>query len=183
MWKLCGVCLVENILFFKDRTSLTSAAGVTLIGQYKRTNINLTTEMGSDWLICHVLKTYLSPTIIIRPSYNNFGCDCGLRCVYKYMYSTSSTVEPLLYDHPQNHIGVVVKEGWSLVRDSYTNRNHCPSHEMWSYERDGRWWGWSFVRGSTVVGLACRCNYASYSPNNAHSSHWKLCLSQIDMEG
>ena len=49
------------------------------------------------------------------------------------------TVEPLLYDHPQNHIGVVVKEGWSLVRDSYTNRNHCPSHEVWSYERVGRW--------------------------------------------
>ena len=22
---------------------------------------------------------------------------------------------------------------------------------MWSYERDGRWWGWSFVRGSTVT--------------------------------
>ena len=21
------------------------------------------------------------------------------------------------------------------MRDSYTNRNHCPSHEMWSYER------------------------------------------------
>ena len=37
------------------------------------------------------------------------------------------------------------------MRDSYANRNHCPSHEMWSYERDGRWWGWSFVRGSTVV--------------------------------
>ena len=49
------------------------------------------------------------------------------------------TVEPLLYDHPQNHIGVVVSEGWSLVRDSYTNRMHSPSHEMWSYERDGRW--------------------------------------------
>ena len=27
------------------------------------------------------------------------------------------------------------------MRDSYTNRKHCPSHEMWSYERDGRWWG------------------------------------------
>ena len=53
--------------------------------------------------------------------------------------SFNVTVEPLLYDHPQNHIGVVVYEGWSLVRDSYTNRNHCPSHEMWSYERDGRW--------------------------------------------
>ena len=36
------------------------------------------------------------------------------------------------------------------MRDSYTNRNHCPSHKMWSYERDGRWRGWSFVRGSTV---------------------------------
>ena len=24
---------------------------------------------------------------------------------------------------------------------------------------------------------------ASYSPNNTYSSHWKLCLSQIDMEG
>ena len=40
------------------------------------------------------------------------------------------------------------------MRDSYTNRNHCPSHEMWSYERDGRMRGmvigeggrgWSFV--------------------------------------
>ena len=36
----------------------------------------------------------------------------------------------------------------------YTNRNHCPSHEMWSYERDGRWWGWSFVRGSTVLWIS-----------------------------
>ena len=53
--------------------------------------------------------------------------------------------------HPQNHIGVVVYEGWSLVRDSYTNRMHSPSHEMWSYERDGRWWEWSFVSGSTVA--------------------------------
>ena len=24
---------------------------------------------------------------------------------------------------------------------------------------------------------------ASYSPNNAQTSHWKLCLSQINMEG
>ena len=28
------------------------------------------------------------------------------------------TVEPLLYDHPQNHVVVVVSEGWSLVMDS-----------------------------------------------------------------
>ena len=27
-----------------------------------------------------------------------------------------STVEPLFYDHPQNHIGVVVKAGWSFMR-------------------------------------------------------------------
>ena len=84
LWSLLG--WKYFILFFKDRTSLTSAAGVTLIGQYKHTNINLTTEMGSDWLICHVLKTYLSPTIIINyiTDYNDFGCDCGLRCVYNY---------------------------------------------------------------------------------------------------
>ena len=37
------------------------------------------------------------------------------------------------------------------MRDSCPNRNHCPSQEMWSYERDGRWWGWSFARGSTVM--------------------------------
>ena len=30
----------------------------------------------------------------------------------------TSAVESLVYDHPQNHIGVVVYEGWSLVRDS-----------------------------------------------------------------
>ena len=45
---------------------------------------------------------------------------------------------------------LVALEGWSLVRD-HTNRTHCPSHEIWSYKRDGRWWGWSFDRGSTVL--------------------------------
>ena len=29
---------------------------------------------------------------------------------------------------------------------------------MWSYERDGRWWGWSFVRGSTQA-LFCWWRY------------------------
>ena len=38
----------------------------------------------------------------------------------------------------------------AYVGQPNTNRQHCPWHEMWSYERDGRWWGWSFVRGSTV---------------------------------
>ena len=28
----------------------------------------------------------------------------------------ANTVEPLFYDHPQNHIGVVVKAGWSFMR-------------------------------------------------------------------
>ena len=45
---------------------------------------------------------------------------------------------------------LVASEGWSLVRDR-TNRKHCPSHEIWSYKRDGRWLGWSFDRGSTVL--------------------------------
>ena len=46
---------------------------------------------------------------------------------------------------------LVALEGWSSVRDR-TNRKHCPSHEIWSYKRDGCWWGWSFDRGSTVYG-------------------------------
>ena len=44
----------------------------------------------------------------------------------------------------------VAFERWSSVRD-HTNRKHCPSHEIWSYERDGRWYRWSFDRGSTVA--------------------------------
>ena len=33
---------------------------------------------------------------------------------------------------------LVALEGWSSVRD-HTNRKHCPSHEIWSYKRDGHW--------------------------------------------
>ena len=35
---------------------------------------------------------------------------------YRHMHYVC-TVEPLLYDHPQNIIGVVVQEGWSFARD------------------------------------------------------------------
>ena len=56
---------------------------------------------------------------------------------------------------------------WSSVRNR-TNRKHCPSHEIWSYKRDGCWWGWSFDRGSTVVGLKLcmiiNLNFATDSP-------------------
>ena len=47
---------------------------------------------------------------------------------------------------------LVASEGWSSVRDR-TNRKHCPSHKIWSYKTDGRWKGWSFDRGSTVLSL------------------------------
>ena len=40
-------------------------------------------------------------TFVINMSYSD-----DIRC----------TVEPLFYDHPQNQIGVVVKEGWSSTR-------------------------------------------------------------------
>ena len=50
---------------------------------------------------------------------------------------------------------LVAFEGWSSVRDR-TTREHCPSHEIWSYKRDGRWRGWSFDRGSTVALLLYR---------------------------
>ena len=49
--------------------------------------------------------------------------------------------------HPTRSL--VASEGWSSVRGR-TNRKHCPSHKIWSYKRNGRWWVWSFDRGSTV---------------------------------
>ncbi len=110
-------------IFWKP-IKLTSAVGVRLMGQYKHTNINLTTGIGSDWLICHIFKMYVSPTITI--SYNGFDRNCALRCIYKYVYCH-----------------------WTL--------------------------GW--------VELPCWCNSSNYSPNNAQTSHWKLCLHQVDMEG
>ena len=46
--------------------------------------------MRSDLGICHVLKKYVSPTIII--SYNDFDLDCALHCVYKYAYHCNTGV-------------------------------------------------------------------------------------------
>ena len=60
-------------------------------------------------------------------------------------------------------------EGWSSVGDR-TNRKHCPSHEIWSYKRDGRWRGWSFDRGSTV-------------PQPARMSSHRQCLYQLHARG
>ena len=39
------------------------------------------------------------------------GNIIGAMLEWKY-----NTVEPLFYDHPQNQIGVVVKQGWSSMR-------------------------------------------------------------------
>ena len=49
-------------------------------------------------------------------------CICWRNIVDDQIYiggmimDLSSRVEPLFYDHPQNQIGVVVKEGWSSTR-------------------------------------------------------------------
>ncbi len=58
---------------FRKPIKVTSAVGVRLMGQYKHTNINLTST-----------PMYVSPTIII--SYNGFDHDCALRRIYKYVY-------------------------------------------------------------------------------------------------
>ena len=70
---------------------------------------------------------------------------------------------------------LVASEGWSLVRDR-TYRKHCPLHKIWSYKRDGRWWGWSFDRGSTVLANSAHPqfnnNTKSHFPHpQSHSSH------------
>ena len=70
---------------FQKPIKLTSVADFDDF-KFKHTNINLTTEIGSDLLICHVLKTftwYVSPKMIIN--YNYFEHDCALCCVYKYV--------------------------------------------------------------------------------------------------
>ena len=45
------------------------------------------------------------------------------------------TVEPIFYDHTQNNIGVIVKDGWSLMRVDSQCVYH-PLLEMWSLMRD-----------------------------------------------
>ena len=79
-------------------------------------------------------------------------CECTFYSHVVFQLSTYSRT-PLIRPPSESHWCGRIR-GWSLVRDSYTNRNHCLSHEMWSYERDGRWWGWSFVRGSTVLSFS-----------------------------
>ena len=62
----------ENLAGFASKTHQTQLGcrGYFDGSVFKHTNINLTTEMGSDWLICHVLKKYVSPTMIT--SYNTY---------------------------------------------------------------------------------------------------------------
>ena len=78
--------------------------------------------------------------------YTNFISNTPLLRIFyswskhKRMVQTQYSRTPLIRPPSESHwCGRIRLEGWSLVRDSYTNRNHCPSHEMWSYERDGRW--------------------------------------------
>ena len=53
---------------------------------------------------------------------DNYGPTVLFYAIYQFIYNhlliwiMSYTVEPLFYDHPQNQIGVAVKEGWSSTR-------------------------------------------------------------------
>ena len=64
---------MENILFYFSKTHQTHLG---CRGEIDGTQ-------GQYWLICHVFKKYVSPTIII--SYNGFDHRCALRCIYKYV--------------------------------------------------------------------------------------------------
>ena len=73
------------------------------------------------------------------------------------------------------------------MRDSYTNRNHCPSHEMWSYERDGCWSGvllyWFFYQKMILFniiflilyGLRIHVKFFSFAPLSLSSPICFLC--------
>ena len=60
-------------------------------------------------------------------------------------YACLKTWAPLRLRSKQTQSGIL-RNG----RRDRTNRKHCPSHEIWSYKREGRWWGWSFDRDPTV---------------------------------
>ena len=85
---------------------------------------------------CHLLELYVKCAALYRTfiPQSFWNTRCGRPRGRKFHLTRS----------------LVASEGWSLVRDR-TNRKHCPSHEIWSYKRGGRWWGWSFDRGSTVM--------------------------------
>ena len=85
---------------------------------------------------CHLLEFYVKCAALYRTfiPQSIWNTRCGCPRGRKFHLTRS----------------LVASEGWSLVRDR-TNRKHCSSHEIWSYKRDGRWWGCSFDRGSTVV--------------------------------
>ena len=84
---------------------------------------------------CHLLELYVKCAALYRTfiPQSFWNTRCGRPRGRKFHLTRS----------------LVASEGWSLVRDR-TNRKHCPSHEIWSYKRGGRWWGWSLDRGSTV---------------------------------
>ena len=96
---------------------------------------------------CHLLKWYVTCAALRRTfiPQSFWNTRCGRPRGRKFHLTRS----------------LVVLEGWSSVKDR-TNRKHCPSHEIGSYKRDGRWWGWSFDSGSSTVllYLPSRCVYA-----------------------
>ena len=72
---------------------------------------------------CHLLELYvkcaaLYRTFILQSFWNT---RCGRPRGRKFHLTPS----------------LVAFGGWSSVRDG-TNRKHCPSHEIWSYNGDGR---------------------------------------------
>ena len=73
---------------------------------------------------CHLLELYVKCAVLNRIciAQSFWNTQCG-RPRGRQFHLTRS---------------LVALEGWSLVRDR-TNRKHCPSHEIWSYKRDGRW--------------------------------------------
>ena len=77
-----------------------------------------------SFLYCHLLKYYVKCAALHRTSIPQsfWNTRCGRPRGRKFHLTRS----------------LVALEGWSLVRDR-TNRKHCPSHEIWSYKRDGRW--------------------------------------------
>ena len=97
-----------------------------------------------------------------------------LRPIYSPLYSRTPLIRPPSESHWCGRIrGMVAREGFVCKQKALS------SHKMWSYERDGRWWGWSFVRGSTVPPKRCLwCDCAIAPPKKLLSTQhlqWYCC--------
>ena len=68
-------------------------------------------------LEANALYSFIIPSMLPQCPILKVVATSEIQLATHYKRFSGNTVLSLVYDHPQNHIGVVVKEGWSSARD------------------------------------------------------------------